>query len=194
DDRREPEPSSWRTAKDVERPREQRPERGGRDFAALRDPTRKNIELDRPSQFRDDEKFRRDDREIRRDDRDIRRDDREFRRDDREIRRDDREIRRDDREIRRAAPPSASRDGESNWRSARGPVERPAERGGDREQMFRQPRSEREDVGVRPARSGADREERERPDFRFGDREREKPKIERKEIDADGFTKVSSRR
>ncbi|XP_057379990.1 eukaryotic translation initiation factor 3 subunit A-like [Daphnia carinata] len=194
DDRREPEQSSWRTAKDVERPREQRPERGGRDFAALRDPTRKNIELDRPSQFRDEEKFRRDDREIRRDDRDIRRDDREFRRDDREFRRDDREIRRDDREIRRAAPPSASRDGESNWRSARGPVERPTERGGDREQMCRQPRSDREDAGARPARSGADREERERPDFRLGDREREKPKIERKEIDADGFTKVSSRR
>lgn len=153
--------------KESERPREIRVDRSGRDFAALRDPTRKNIELERP-QFRDDDKLRRDDREIRRDDRD-------FRRDDREIRRDDREIRRDDREIRRGAPP-ASRDGESNWR--RGPAERPIERGGDRDrEIHRQPRSEREDFGVRSARPGPpEREERDRPTFRLNERERDKPK------------------
>ena len=140
--------------------------------------------MDRSVQFREDDKPRREDREMRRDDRDIRRDDRELRRDDRDIRRDDRELRRDDREmrrddreIRRAAPPGASRDGESNWRAARAPVdrtaERPSERGGDREQMHRQ-RPDREEFGGRSARPVPEREERDRPPIRLS----EKPKSE----------------
>ena len=188
EDRREPESSNWRNAKDSERPRDVRSDArdarpGPRDFASLRDPNRK-IEVDRP-QYRDEDKTRRDDRDIRRDDRDMRRDDREIRRDDREIRRDDREIRRDDREIRRddrrddreirrAPPPSGNREGESNWRSARGPPER-SEKGMDRE-IKRQVKPEREEYAGRSARPGMERDEREKPSYRTNEREREKPK------------------
>merc|ERR1712071_463057 len=111
----QPEPSSWRSARDAPasesrvRDREpQRPvERGARDFAALRDPgAKKTVEFER----------RDDDRGMRRGG-----DDREFRRggDDREIRRGG-----DDREIRRG-PPAAAREGESNWRSMRPSTDRP---------------------------------------------------------------------
>ncbi|EFX75009.1 hypothetical protein DAPPUDRAFT_306911 [Daphnia pulex] len=113
--------------------------------------------------------------------------------------RDDEKPRRDEREIRRAAPPFASRDGESNWRVSRGPVERQPDRGDrdrqpDRGDRDRQLRSDREDISGRSSRPVTDREDRERPLIRSNDREREKPKIERKEIDDEGFTKVSNRR
>ncbi len=89
--------------------------------------------------------------------------------------RDDEKPRRDDREIRRV-PPVSSRDGESNWRSARGPhMERPVERTGDRDQIHRQ-RPDREEFAVRSTRPGLDREERDRPSLRLP--EREKPKGE----------------
>lgn len=121
----------WRSSKEVERSREIRQDRGGRDFAALRDPARKNMDMDRQPQFRDEEKPRR-----------------------------------DEREIRRAAPPFASRDGESNWRVSRGPVERQPDRGDrdrqlDRGDRDRQLRSDREDVSGRSSRPVTDREDRE---------------------------------
>lgn len=137
-----------------DRSRETRLERGSRDFAALRDPTRKNQDSERSAPFREEEKMRREDREYRREDRETRREERDYRRD-------DRDFRRDDREIRRAPPVSSTRDGETNWRAARGQQERPIERGND-QQISRPSRQERE--------------ERDRPSIRFGEKEREKPK------------------
>lgn len=136
-DREDRRDQDWRTSKDTDRSREIRQDRGGRDFAALRDPARKNMDIDRLPQFRDEEKPRR-----------------------------------DEREIRRAAPPLASRDGESNWRASRGTVERPPDRG-DRD---RQLRSDREELSGRSSRPVTDRDERDRPMIRSNDREREKIK------------------